>query len=45
MSKITYKFQVTIPKRVRERFNFEDGDVLVFSEEDSKLVLAKSKEY
>lgn len=44
MSKIT-KFQIAIPKRVREGFNFEDRDVLVFTEEDNKLVLAKSKEY
>jgi AbrB family looped-hinge helix DNA binding protein len=45
MSKITYKFQVTIPKRVREKFNFNEGDMLVFVEENGKLVLMKSTEY
>lgn len=45
MSTITYKFQVTIPKRVRERFEFEKGDMLVFAEEDGRLILMKSTEY
>ena len=45
MSKITYKFQVTIPKRVREKFNFNEGDMLVFIEENGKLILMKSTEY
>lgn len=45
MSKITYKFQVTMPKRVRDKFGFEEGDVLIFIEEDGKLILAKSTEY
>ena len=42
VSKITYKFQVTIPKRVRERFNLREGDHIVFIEEDGKLVIVKS---
>ena len=45
ISKITYKFQVTIPKRVREKFNFNEGDMLVFIEENGKLILMKSTEY
>jgi len=44
LSKITYKFQVTIPKRVRERFGFKEGDILVFIEEDGKLIIAKNTE-
>ena len=45
MSKITYKFQVTVPKRAREKFELKEGDVLVFIEEDGKLTLTKSTEY
>jgi AbrB family looped-hinge helix DNA binding protein len=45
MSTITYKFQVTIPKKVREKFGYEKGDILVFVEEDGKLVIKKSTEY
>jgi AbrB family looped-hinge helix DNA binding protein len=45
ISKITYKFQVTLPKRVREKFNFKEGDILVFAEENGKLIIAKSTEY
>jgi len=45
MSKITYKFQVTIPKRAREKFDLKEGNVLVFIEEDGKLIIAKSTEY
>ena len=42
MSKITYKFQVTIPKRVRDRFRLNEGDMVVFIEEDGRLILTKS---
>ena len=45
MSKITYKFQVTIPKRVRDKFELKEGDMVVFIEEDGRLSLAKSTEY
>jgi len=45
ISKITWKFQVTIPKRVREKFNLNKGDVLVFVEENGKLIITKSTEY
>jgi AbrB family looped-hinge helix DNA binding protein len=45
MSKVTYKFQLTVPKRVRERFELKEGDTLVFIEEDGKLILRKSTEY
>ncbi len=44
ISKITYKFQVTIPKRVRERFKFKRGDIVVFLEEDGTLIVKKSTE-
>jgi AbrB family looped-hinge helix DNA binding protein len=45
VSKITYKFQITIPKRVRERFSLVEGDMLVFVEEAGKLILIRSTEY
>lgn len=44
MSKITYKFQITIPKRVRERFGLRRGEMLIFIEEDGKLIITKSTE-
>ncbi len=44
VSKLTYKFQVTVPKEVRKRFRLEEGETIVFIGEDGKLVLAKSTE-
>ncbi|RLI75902.1 hypothetical protein DRO97_02160 [Archaeoglobales archaeon] len=44
MSKVTYKFQITIPKKVRERFNLKEEDMIVFIEEDGKLIIARSTE-
>ena len=45
MTTITYKHQITVPKKVRERFDFKRGDVLIFAAEDGKLVITKSTEY
>jgi AbrB family looped-hinge helix DNA binding protein len=45
MSKLTHKFQLTMPKKVRERFKLKEGDTLVFIEEDGKLILTKRTEY
>ncbi|MBI2183946.1 MAG: AbrB/MazE/SpoVT family DNA-binding domain-containing protein [Thaumarchaeota archaeon] len=45
MSTITYKFQVTIPKKVREKHQLKIGDTVVFVEEDERIVIAKSTEY
>lgn len=42
VSKLTYKFQITIPKEVRERFRLREGETVVFIGEDGKLFLAKS---
>lgn len=44
LSKITYKFQVTIPKKVREEFDLKEGDMIVFLKEGNKLVIIKSNE-
>ena len=43
-SKLTYKFQITVPKEVRERFRLEERDILVFSDENGKLVVSKNVE-
>ena len=44
-SVLTYKFQLTVPKKVREKFQLKKGETLVFIEQDNKLFLAKSTEY
>ena len=44
MSMITYKFQVTIPKKVRERHKFKEGETLAFVEEHGKIYVVKSTE-
>jgi len=41
-SKIGRRYQITIPKDVREAFNFKQGDLVLFIEEDGKLTLTKS---
>jgi len=41
LSRLSAKFQVTIPKDARERFNLNAGDRILFVEEDGKLVLKK----
>ena len=38
-SKITYKYQITIPKEVRNRCGYEQGDLVVFVREDNRLYL------
>jgi len=42
-SKITRKFQLTIPSAVRKRYNFEMGDLVLFVEENGKLTITKSE--
>lgn len=42
MSAITYKFQVTIPKKVREKHNFQEGDQIMFVEENDRIYVVKS---
>jgi len=41
-SKVGRRFQITIPKTVREAFGFREGDLVLFVEEDGKLTLTKS---
>ena len=42
MTTITYKYQVTIPKKLREKHKLEEGDTIMFVEEDGKVFLKKS---
>lgn len=42
MTTISYKFQVTIPKKVREKHNLKEGDTIMFVEENDRVYLAKS---
>jgi len=41
VSKITRHFQVTVVKEVRVRFDFKEGDTVIFVEEGGKLLLEK----
>ncbi len=36
------KFQITVPKKVRDRYKLGAEETLVFSDEDGRLVLRKS---
>ena len=40
-SKITRRFQVTITKEVRERFNLKMGDLILFVVEGDRLLIEK----
>ena len=44
MSTITYKYQITIPKKVREKHKLEEGDSVIFVEEDDKIYLKTNLE-
>ena len=41
-SKLTYKFQLTVPKDVRDKFGLKERDIVVFVNENGKLVLVKN---
>jgi AbrB family looped-hinge helix DNA binding protein len=43
-SRMSSKFQITVPKEVRDRFKLKAEEILVFSDDDGKLVLRKSTE-
>lgn len=40
---ISYKYQITLPKRVRSCYNFERGDLIVFEREGDKLYVKNSR--
>ncbi len=43
-SKLSHKYQVTVPKEARDEFKLQEGDIVVFAEESGKLVLSKNTE-
>jgi AbrB family looped-hinge helix DNA binding protein len=43
-SRMSSKFQITVPKEVRDRFKLRAEEILVFSDDDGKLVLRKNTE-
>jgi AbrB family looped-hinge helix DNA binding protein len=44
VSSVSYKFQITVPKKVRERLKIEANDSAAFIEEDGRIYLTKSTE-
>jgi len=34
---VSAKFQIVIPKKVKERLNVEEGDYIMFIEEDNEI--------
>jgi len=38
-SKISFRFQVTIPREARKAFNLKEGDVIIFLDDNGELVL------
>ena len=44
-SKISKKFQITVPKSVRERYSLKEADLLIFIDDGDSLALKKAKSY
>lgn len=44
MTTITSKFQVTIPKKFRDKHNLKEGETIAFVEENGRVYLVKSNE-
>lgn len=42
-AKITTKRRITLPKKIRQRLGVEEGSVMVFEEEDQKIVLRPAR--
>lgn len=40
-SRVTRKFQATVPKAVRKHLSLDYGDLLVFLKEDNEIVVKK----
>jgi antitoxin PrlF len=43
LTKVTSKGQVTIPKAVRDQFDIEEGDYLIFDPRDNEIVIRKGQ--
>jgi len=44
MSTITYKYQITIPKKVRETNDLKEGDTILFVKEGDRVYISHSTE-
>ena len=42
-SKLSARFQITLPDDVRKKLKVEEGEQILFSEEEGKIVLRNSK--
>ena len=42
VSKVTKKYQVTIPKRAREILGITENDLVVFELEENKIIIKKA---
>lgn len=42
---ITHKSQITIPKKVREKYSFQGGDIIVFIDVGNRLIVKKGTEF
>ncbi len=42
VSKVTRKYQVTIPKIVREKLEITENDLIIFIEENGKITIKKT---
>lgn len=40
-SKVTRRYQITIPKGVRDIYHFKIGDLILFIQENDKLTIKK----
>lgn len=43
-TKITSKYQITLPKKIRKMYQLEEGDELVFMPYGEKIVVEKKKQ-
>ena len=41
-ARVLRKGMITIPKSIRERLTLAEGDILVFKEEDGKIIIQKA---
>ena len=42
VSPLSHKFQITVPKKVRDNMKVKGGDAVTFIEESGRIYLAKS---
>ncbi len=43
ISKVTRNFQITIPKKIREKYNIKEGDIIKFIDCSTGIVLVLVK--